>query len=171
MEIVVMGRCLSRRFLNCSSFIVVTFLPGRFARRDEAYGILFQLDMDDKQEIPARVHADNGITGFLVPARLPDLPEGIEKGLCGLLERNPIMVPRILPCLVFVPDERDALQDKARIHGRHLSRKIYTTSIQRSGVMRWMPKIKGGSTATVEAERPSSAAAAARGAMGRAQRM
>src|SRR5262245_5221820 len=55
MEIVVMGRCLSRRFLNCSSFIVVTFLPGRFARRDEGYGMLFQLDMDDNHEIQYRV--------------------------------------------------------------------------------------------------------------------
>jgi hypothetical protein len=65
--------------------------------------------VDDKQEIPARVHADDGISGFVVPARIDDLQEGIEKGFGSLLERNPIVVTRILPGLVFVPDERDAL--------------------------------------------------------------
>src|SRR5262245_6188974 len=107
--------------------------------------------MDHKQEIPARVHADNGIAGFLVPAGIDDLQEGIEKGLGSLLERHPIVVPRVLPCLVFVPDERDALQDKARIHGWHLSQKIYTTSIQRSRVRHCIPKVKNGPTTTVEA--------------------
>src|SRR6267142_5503628 len=109
--------------------------------------------------MPARVHADNGITGFLVPTGIHDFQEGIEKGLGGLLKRHPIVVQRILPCLVFVPDERDALQDKARIHSRHLSRKIYTTSIQRSGVRYWIPKTKYGPTTMVEAERWRSAAA------------
>jgi len=80
--------------------------------------------MDHKQEIPARVHADNGITGFLVPAGIDDLQEGIEKGLGSLLDCNPIVAQRVLPCLVLVPDERDALQDKAHIHSWHLSRKI-----------------------------------------------
>jgi hypothetical protein len=65
--------------------------------------------VDDKQEIPARVHADDSISGFLVPARIHDLQEGIEKGLGSLLERNPVVVTRVLLGLVFVPDERDAL--------------------------------------------------------------
>src|SRR5712691_5947126 len=112
--------------------------------------------------MPARVHADNGITGFLVPAGIHDFQEGIEKSLGGLLERHPIVVPRILPGLVLVPDECDALQDKARIHGQHLSGKIYTTSIQRSGGRHWIPKTKYGPATTVEAERPNSPAAGSR---------
>jgi hypothetical protein len=110
--------------------------------------------VDHKQEIPARVHADNGIAGFLVPAGIDDLQEGIEKGLGGLLERYPVVVPRILPGLVFVLDERDALQDKAHIHSWHLSRKIYTTSIQRRGMRHWISKTRHKPTVMIEAERP-----------------
>jgi hypothetical protein len=65
--------------------------------------------MDHTQEIPAPVHADNGITGFLLPAGIDNLQEGIEKGFGSLLERNPLVVQRVLPCLVLVPDERDVL--------------------------------------------------------------
>jgi hypothetical protein len=79
-----------------------------------------------------------------------------------LLNRNPIVVPRILPCLVVVPDKRDALQDKARIHSRHLSRKIYTTSIQRRGMRYWIPKTRHRPTVMGEAERRASAAPGSR---------
>src|SRR5262249_56035969 len=99
-EMVVIGRCLLRRVFNCSSFIIVTFLPCRFACRDEAYGILLQLDVDDKQEIPAHIHADDGITGFLMLARIYTFQEGIQKTLTTSLERHPIAVTRILPRLV-----------------------------------------------------------------------
>jgi hypothetical protein len=79
MEMVVIGRCLSRRFLICSNFKVVTILPGRLARGDEAYDFFFQLDVDNKQKIPARIQTDNGNTSFLVPAGINDLEKGIEK--------------------------------------------------------------------------------------------
>jgi hypothetical protein len=105
--------------------------------------------VDNKQEIPARDHTDNGSTGFVVSPGIDDLQERIEKGLDGLLERDPVVMTWILPCLVFVADERDALQDKARIHRRHLTRKIYTTSIQRSGVRHWIRETEYGPTTTV----------------------
>jgi hypothetical protein len=45
--------------------------------------------VDHKQEIPTHIHADDGISGFLVPARIDDLQEGIEKGLGSLLKLIP----------------------------------------------------------------------------------
>jgi hypothetical protein len=41
--------------------------------------------------------------GFLVPGGIHVFQERIEKGFGGLLERNPIVVQRILPCLSFCP--------------------------------------------------------------------
>jgi hypothetical protein len=46
--------------------------------------------MDDKQKIPACVHADDGVPAFLVPARIYQLQEGIEERLRRLLKRNSV---------------------------------------------------------------------------------
>jgi hypothetical protein len=44
--------------------------------------------MDDKQQIPTGIHADDGITRLLMPARIYRLQEGVEERLCRLLKGN-----------------------------------------------------------------------------------
>src|SRR6266540_2520352 len=47
-EIAVIGRFLSRRFFKRLNFIVCSLLPSYLPSRDDAYGIVLQLEMDDK---------------------------------------------------------------------------------------------------------------------------
>jgi hypothetical protein len=64
--------------------------------------------MDDKQEIPTCIHADNGVPCFLMPARIHQLQEGIEERLRRLFKRNPVFT-QIRGRFVAVPDEGNAI--------------------------------------------------------------
>jgi len=76
--------------------------------------------MNDKQQIPTGIQADDGITCLLMPARIDHLQEGIEERLRRLLKGNPVFA-QIGDGLLDVPNERDAMQQKARVHSANCS--------------------------------------------------
>ena len=69
---------------------------------------MVQLDVDDKQEIPACIHAENGVPCLVLPARIHQLQEGIEERLPCLFKRN-LVLTQISCRFVAVPNEGNAM--------------------------------------------------------------
>lgn len=64
--------------------------------------------MDDKQQIPTGIHADDGITRLLMPARIYHLQEWVEERLRRLLKGNTVFT-QIGYGLIYVPNKGDAV--------------------------------------------------------------
>ena len=75
--------------------------------------------MDDKQEIPACIQADNGVPYLRRPARIHQLQEGIKERLRRMLKRHPVFT-QIRCRFVVVPNEGNAMSHKARADSRNI---------------------------------------------------
>lgn len=64
--------------------------------------------MNHKQQMPATVHADNGITRFLITAGIDNSEKGIKEYFGCLLEGHPMLMG-ITMSFVLIPYKGDAL--------------------------------------------------------------
>jgi len=77
--------------------------------------IVFDSDMNDKQQVPSFVHSDYRVSHFLLWARINDTQERIKERFLRLFKSHTVLF-EIFPRFHLTPNERDSIQLEALIH-------------------------------------------------------
>lgn len=112
-----MGRFLCKRFRRASAFIDPALTSGGATGGDYSESLALELDMNDEQEVPALVHADQGIPSFLLWACVDNSKKRVEECLRRLFEGDP-MLRGIGLRFGGISHERDTVQFMALLHAR-----------------------------------------------------
>lgn len=85
--------------------------------------------MDDKEQMPPVIHANDGVASFVVATGLENFEKGIEKGLSRLFKGNTLVAPRVESGFFLIPDKGDALVDKMLIPKCIIPNRIYIVNM------------------------------------------
>jgi len=103
-----MGRFLANRFRKVSAFIDSALTSFSATGGDDSETLTLNLNVHDKQKVPALVHADHGVPSFLIWACVDNSKKGVEERLRRLFEGDPVL-RGIGPSFGSIPDERNAV--------------------------------------------------------------
>ena len=105
----VIGRSRDNRFFSASTFIDLSLIWFSSTGRNNANGVVFDLNMDYEQQTPALIHPENCVTSFVIGTRVDDAKKWVEEGLCSLFERDAVL-SAVRASLLSIPDEANPVE-------------------------------------------------------------